>query len=442
MMLKRVTISFLVLTATALLFLASCKKADINFGSQYLDPRTDIVRIDTFTPMISTVYVDSFVTANSGTGLLGQYTDPYLGKVTAQSFYEMTIPSGTAPTLKASYDSLMLLVVPDRSYYGDTTKPFQLTLNQLGDNIVLRNSAISFYNTSSVVKGDLIGQGNLTVRPNFDDTIRLRLSDAWGQKLFTMLRDKTPEVQNNDNFIQYFKGLCLSAAGSTGMIIGVKDSIQLRVCYREPDPGYNYQRQLNFTLVNSNHQFNNITVDRNGTALGKAQFGFINREIPSTATADMAFSQYLTSSMIKVRFPSIRDIGFVKGFNKIMSAQLVIRPIKNSIAQDSLPPQLYLANTDVGNGIGTPLASTTSGTASAQTGNLFYDFVNNNVSYTYDMTAYLQQQLVTVYDPKVGLLIVPPSPHNTTRFNRLVAGDALQGIDSRIQLIVYYLAIH
>lgn len=443
MILKRVTNSLLVLTGTAvfLLLMASCKKADINFGSQYLDSRTNVVRIDTFAPLISTVYVDSFATASTGTGLLGQYTDAYTGKVSAQSYYELTIPTGTAPSQQATFDSLILVVKPDRSYYGDTSLPVQINVTQLAENIALRGTATSFYNTTSFAKGSLLGQRTVTFRPNFDDSIYVRLDNALGQKLFDMLRTKTAEVQSSENFINYFKGLCLSATGPTGVVFGIKDSLTMRVCYREPQPGFNYSRQLSFTVVNTNHQFNAISVDRSGTALGNVNFGFNNNDVASSSTNNMVFSQYLTSSMIKIRFPSIRQIGFIPGFVKILNAQMIIRPMKGSFAKDSLPAQLNLVTTDVANNIGSALISTASGSAVTQTGNLVYDYTNNNTNYSFDMTSYLQQQLGVAYDNRIGLLLVPPSPQRITKFNRLVAGNSTQSLESRIQLIVYFLSI-
>ncbi|RFM30490.1 DUF4270 family protein [Deminuibacter soli] len=439
---KRVINSLLFSTGTALLLIASCKKADINYGSQYVDSKTNVVRIDTFAPVVSTVFVDSFATAATGTALIGKYTDSYLGKVAAESYFELTTPSGTAPTLKASYDSLILVIKPNRSYYGDTTQNIQLNVTQLNEIIGLKNTATTFYNTTSFQKGAVIGQANFTLRPRFTDTVSIRLNDNLGATLFAMLRDKTTEVQNSENFINYFKGLVISATGNTSSVFGIKDSITMRLCYREPTSDFTNERQLSFTLNNNSHQFNHIDVDRSGTKLGDVHFGFTNRDASSYTTGNMAFTQYLTGSMIKIRFPSIRQIAVIPGFVKILNAQLVVRPIKGSFANDSLPAQVTLAATDVTNTIGVPLTISAGSSAATQYGNLVYDFQNSNTNYSYDLTTYLQGQLGTAYDNNLGLLLVPPTPARTTTFNRIVAADSKLGADSRMQLIVYYLSIY
>ena len=73
---------------------ASCKKADIKFGDEFLDNDiTQIYKTDSFGVNLSTVYLDSFITSAKGTVLLGGYDDAKFGKITTQSYFDLTPPS-------------------------------------------------------------------------------------------------------------------------------------------------------------------------------------------------------------------------------------------------------------------------------------------------------------------------------------------------------------
>ena len=67
--------------------ITSCEKQYINFGSGFIDNSiTNLILVDTSTVEISTIYVDSFVTANTNTILAGKFKDENFGTVNAQSF--------------------------------------------------------------------------------------------------------------------------------------------------------------------------------------------------------------------------------------------------------------------------------------------------------------------------------------------------------------------
>lgn len=444
---KRVKHFPLILLSAAIVLLASCKKVDVNFGSQYLDNnQTGIVRLDTVKPLLSTVFVDSFVTAASGAALLGNYTDAYMGKVSASAYFELGPPSGVTINQNDQFDSLILVIKPNKTYYGDTTAPVPLSVYQLSENIVLRGNATNLYNTSSFARQSTpLGQASFVVRPNATDTVSIRLSNTLGNSLFTMLRNNDVNIQNSTNFINYFKGLYLSTGNGAKMVFGIKDTIEMRVCYHVVPSTTLDTRTAVFTLVNNTHQFNSISIDRSGTALGNAGFGRTNRQVFSTATGNMAFSQYITGSMAKISFPSLRDLRLLPNFSRILSAQLIVRPVKGSYTSgyDSLPAQMRLAATDINNQIGGNLTITINGTQVTQTGNLVIDELANTTNYSFDVTAYLQN-LITIGDESArynnGLLLLPPPPQYTTTFNRLVMNDATLK-QNQLQLIIYYLAI-
>ena len=134
---QRRLFSFLLIIITAS-YLTGCTKPDITFGATYLDNSfTNIATVDTATAAISTVLLDSFPTSGTGMAVAGTYIDPYFGTVTAQSYFSLTPPTFSDIYKDAIYDSLELVLTLNKSFYGDTTLPLQLNVNQLTEKIVI-----------------------------------------------------------------------------------------------------------------------------------------------------------------------------------------------------------------------------------------------------------------------------------------------------------------
>ncbi|MGH2563544.1 MAG: hypothetical protein ACRDE5_03460, partial [Ginsengibacter sp.] len=94
---------------------------------------------------------------------------------------------------------------------------------------------------------------------------------------------------------------------------------------------------------------------------------------------------------------------------------------------------------DQTNTLGTTLTNATGG---YQTGNLVVDYLyNENTMYDYDVTSYLQQQILITYANQNGLLLVPPSTTWLTTLNRAVFGDQ-KNVQGSIQLKLYYVSVN
>lgn len=422
------------------LFFTACTKPDINFGAAYLDNSfTNIVTVDTATAAISTVLVDSFVSSGTGKAVIGNYTDPYFGAVSAQSYFPVVPPAFSDIYRKGIYDSLELIIKPDSSFYGDTTLPLKINVNQLSEQIAYAENSSSLYNVNSfAVDPTLLGSKTVVIKPSVTDTISIRLSDAKGMELLNKFKNADADVTTNDKFIQYFKGLRIST-GSTGYMLGLRDSVIMRLHYR--DPGIITQNKtIDFTLSDASLQFNHISVNRNGTALSALNSS--NREIPSTATNNGAFMQYATGTAIKVQFPYLRNFLQIPQFVKIIRAELVVKPQKNSFSPVyPLPPAIRLSQTSLSNDFGADVTATVSGTSVTQYGNLTIDYLyGQNTAYTFDVTDYITAQIAIKTNNSNGLLLSPPANANVTRLNRLVVGDKQSEIPG-VQLKLYYLTV-
>jgi hypothetical protein len=440
------------LAATAFFLLPSCKKVDVDFGQQQVDAdHTEIIKLDTITPIVSTVFVDSFSTAAPGVALVGTNIDAVFGKVSAMTYFEVSAPSSVVPENDATFDSLVLILKPNKTWYGDTTKPVHLNVYELDQLIepVLNTdyaTAGTLYNTTSFTrKSTMLGSRTLYVSPHRTDSIVVKLNGTnLGDTLFKMMKRSDDALSTAEKFRNFvLKGLCIGSDASDQMILGYKDSMSLRLYYKNADV-VRQQTYATFDISNTSHQFNHIAIDRAGTVLGNAGFGASKKQIYSPALGNRAFMQYISGCVAKIRFPSLRTaLTNAPNYAGILSARLSIKPVLNTYNYPySLPASLRLVTTDIENDLGTDLVYSSSSSYQTQTGDLVYDYTNlRNTAYRYDVTAYLAQQLtVTTINNENGLLLLPPSSSFTTTFDRLVVGDN-NNLDGQMSLIIYYLAI-
>jgi hypothetical protein len=432
---------FLQLLILPAFILSACNKPQIQFGQAYVDNTyANIILVDTFSATLSTVFKDSIATSGSATTLVGHYNDNNFGGITSKSFFELQPPALTTLDPRSVYDSMRLILIPNKSYYGDTTLPSQLSVYQLTNPITFPLYQTQFFNnTNFPVNSAPLGTSNVLIYPNYTDSVFIRLADATGSQIFNLYSSGDYSVQNISSFIGYFKGLQI-APGSNGMhaIYGFHDTATMRIYYHV-NGLFSTPKTLDFSFYNGdNTQFNQVTSDRSGTPL--AAVGGADQEIPSTQTNQVSFTQYLTGFFAKVKFPSIRDLLLRTDYLKIIRAELIVTPISQSYNLYPLPPSLYAYTTDQNNNIGAPLL--TPGTSSSyQNGNVIIDpLYNANTSYTYDVTSYLQQQILIGYANQNGLLLIPPSPASISTFNRLVIGDQKNSVGNALQLKVYYVS--
>ncbi|MEP7143281.1 MAG: DUF4270 family protein [Ferruginibacter sp.] len=428
-------VQVILLAAAICLLLNSCKKVEVDLGTDFVDnSTTNLVLVDSATVEISTIYVDSFVTSGTGAMLVGRYKDPEFGNIASRSFIQLGAPTATTIPNGAIFDSLEVILTLNKTYYGDTLAPYTIAIHQLTDPIILPNEQFAFYNNNSPgYNSTVLGSTRLVIRPATTDTISISISPSLGQELFDKMFNSDGELSNSDLFIDYFKGLAIVDGGGNNLIMGFKDSITMRLHYRSPGV-ITTDAHVDFSINNIANQFNNITADRTGTPI--AGLGPANKQIFSSQSQNAGFSQYISGAMAKIRFPYLHGLSALSNFVKLIRADLVIRPVKNSFSGFyTLPPVLALAQTDQYN---FPSTSLSVGGV-AENGNLVIDnLYGTQTAYTYDITTYLQQQLANTDINKNGLLVLPPNP--VQAFNRVMIGDKLNK-ESQSQVKIYYATV-
>lgn len=288
------------------------------------------------------------------------------------------------------FDSLELVLYLNKTFYCDTTKPVTINAYRLLENIKYGKGASSLYNTSNFAVDALaIGGKTLLVNPNKDDSITIRLSDELGKEWLSKLASADDAIRSATAFRDYFKGICIAPSGDDGMVFGFKDSIAVRLHFRQQEL-YPLGKQVVFNISNEAYQFNNISVDRSGTAI--SALGAANNAISSTVTGNAAYTQYLTGTIAKFSFPYLRGLLQLPGYAGIAAAELRVRPVQTSFNNVfTLPAAMRLTTTDYSYEFGTDISyADASGTAVTQGGSLqIDDLYGINTYYSYDITSIL-----------------------------------------------------
>lgn len=441
----RSSILFLSFITTALLWQTSCKKAEIQFGEQFIDNNyTNIVMIDTISPVLTTVIRDSTVSSQTGKLLLGSYHDPLFGQISSSSFFVMSNPAASGDFhITAAYDSMVLRMVGDSTFYGDTTVAQRFQVQQLNEMIYFADGQTQlFTNSDFSVNSTVLGSANVTIYPSRKDTLAIRLSDTKGLEIWNLIQAKALEVSTATDFEHYFNGLKISPqnASANAAIYGFSDTLTIRLYYHESDPELT-QKYIDFALTSKNKQFNQVKYNRAGTALNLPIPD--NREIASSLSNNMAYLQPLSGAVAKLRFPNVRDAILQRtDYLQLMHAELTAYPAGGSYSHNyMLPPQIGAYVTNSSNSVGTPLGSGgVASSTSAQYGSLKTDWLyGQDTYYTYDVTGYIQGLLSTAADNTSGLLFLPPSPAYNTVFNRTVFGDSKSARPMKLKL--YYISV-
>ena len=216
---KGYTVSLLAVLSVC--FFTACKRTDIQFGDDFIDnDYTKIIKTDSFTVNVSTVYIDSFATSGSGTALAGVYKDKDFGLIRARTFMQLAPPASADIYDNTSYDSTRLVVKLNRTWYGDTSKPLHIVVYRVTDDINFPEDASQFYNTTSFNTASTpIGEQTVYLKPNvIDSTISIPISDALGNEWMNLLQTKSDDVKTTENFLQYFKGIAITATGDDGVV--------------------------------------------------------------------------------------------------------------------------------------------------------------------------------------------------------------------------------
>lgn len=213
-----------ILSATFLwsvFFMSSCKKKDTFIGSSGLDEAALLAAgaIDTFTLETYSILDDSINTTNPTFNVLGEMNDPVFGKIKT-SFYTQVLLEAGNPDFGDTNDIIMdsMVLAMQFNHYTGKLTPQKFEVYEVDEAFSADDSAYYEFDSLDLKPGNLVapGQGTITPEPIADaiiDTesvqpqLRIPLDTNFGRKLIVEAMSGGTNFSNNDNFLNYFKGI-------------------------------------------------------------------------------------------------------------------------------------------------------------------------------------------------------------------------------------------
>jgi hypothetical protein len=421
----------------------------VQVGSELAESHTRIITIDTVAVQLSSYVLDSFATNNNNFSLIGNYFDSYTGKTTASTVLQVGPPTlsedvATLMPKSAIFDSLVLYMHPSGYYYGDTTKPFAISVNELAEQPDYTYLVYCFNNSKvSLLPKAPLATYSQVIRPTPRDSIRIKLPQTMGQDWYDKIRNKSTQFANSTNFLDYFKGFTIQPSNTNGAAVYgfnlADSSVRIRLHFHQTIPAKT-DKFVDFFITRTNYQFNRIITDRTGTFLEPATKG--QREFFASNANPFAITQAGTGVYLKAKFPSLRDILKVDDVVRLMDARLILKPVKGTYDYftNSLPNRLFMRMTDASNIPGNSILDTT-GTGNTQYQTPTIDFMYGaNTAYSFNITSYINSLLNTSGTAENGLFILQDDPQSAKEINRGVIGSR-QNTQYQIKLILNILTI-
>jgi hypothetical protein len=414
------------LSVLAAIIFTACTKEPQDIET--IQPNKDlyIEVTDTIKPSFTVYRLDSFATSGSNTAIIGSATDPWFGRLESQSFCRFRLATNYYETVGAAneyYDSIVLILHADSSYYGDTSSLWQIKLQALRQEFDASRTV--YYNDESLLSYEQeLGSAALKFRPHIDDSVRIRLNDTFGSELFDFYKNRDGRIKNEENFQRYFRGLRITSAAGNEVIyrFGASDSTMFIRLYYHEDQGTPVAKYLDFASQGGTYQFNNITCDVSASSLQQLLPG---EEIPSENLANRIFVNDLAGIGTKITFPSATSLPALPNFTRLADAVLNLRPIEYSFERFPLIGYLGIGLTSEESATTLPLYS--SDNSYIQNGNLHIDLLNGTeTKYTYDFGALLRSEMTATPSTTLTAYLQVQSNTSSTIFSmqRLVAADS------------------
>lgn len=426
-----------------------------------------VVFTDTITVKTSTILIDSVQSSNATYLLVGQYNDPYFGKITAKSFFAMA-PRAAAHKFGSNPQFQRLTMVLYKQYaYGDTTRSQTVYVHKLAVPIVKEGRYYSF--ESKAVEPTPLGSKTFAAKDLFGRVVEIDLSDSFRDEIVSLLQSTDSLTQEQLDAVLYGLAL-LPDPNDDAAILGFSASSALlsflRLEYLDDKGAKNYYyiglRPVSITANETAPKavrFNQVTADRSGTALaGVSPYA----PIPEAALGNAAYIQGLLGVGTKIEFPYLSEFQKL-GLVAINQAYLLFSPVVDVESPFyTMPNAFHLLELDAnGKPIKVPISRTQPGSSivwkdtiyrKVQTEGfdplgvgqdllVYYDPLTR--SYNANITSYIQcvmNGLSNRYQGSAiknnhGLLILPSSLSNEV--NRIIIGGHLHS-GKRLHLRLFY----
>jgi hypothetical protein len=431
---KTIVNIFIVLLFILISAISCTQSDDFIIGQDFVESQTNVKILDTFTIDLSTVLLDSIVTSGKGVALVGNYKDEEFGSVGSKSYFELGFPEFDAIEDVAVYDSAVFILSYSGYSYGDTSASMSLSIHQLEEREVLKDDGYLYSNSTFKYSIGALGTKIFYPEPNSADTIVSVPVQEFGRRLFSLIKRADESVSTSESFLDYLKGFVItSEAGVNSAIIGFladEDHILLRIYYHT-DTDAPESRVITIPFGNKDIQFSSIQYDLTDTPLNTINSS--NNVVLSSETGNKAFLQGLVGLLPKIQFPTLQNL-LLENRWKIVKAELIFKPVKNSYNTFRLPEKLYLYDTYKNNEMNSILLDDA---GDALVSSLYVDQIfNEDTRYTFNITQFITSEFSDSYfDFNHGIFVGLEGTEMQSSFGRLI----IEGTDPPVKLKLYYL---
>lgn len=237
---------------------------------------------------INTTRIDQITQniARDGRLLVGAYSSSEMGTFYSQAFSNMYFARFGFTAQDFIYDSLLFFIRVDYLYGNNFVGEKAISVHELTEEIDLNTQYLTkdfnSFNPQPVgtFRFDVSSKDTITV----DTVFSTRMSDELGLRLFEKAGQDSITYFDNRAFRQFFKGFAFVPDASNDMVAGIhaeSNSTFMRMYFHDAKDttfldfvidGYTQDTTIvgsdtTFQLVNLTRYYNNITLDRTGTAI-------------------------------------------------------------------------------------------------------------------------------------------------------------------------------
>jgi hypothetical protein len=423
------------------LFLFACNKEPDLIGLDLI-PDGDKMHaniMDTTTIVAYSVLDDSVLTSSMSYGVIGSIYDEVFGKTTASLYAQIRL-STNAPSFGTSpvVDSVVL-ILPYSGLFGDSTALQTFSVYELTE--AMDADKEYFSNNPGLAFNSALPLAVQTFLPRVSDSVvvdsatkiipqlRLKFNEpAFGQKIMSA---SATNLENNDNFTTYFKGIVITAnpentpgKGSLVSFNILSTSSYLKMYYHNSTDTLVY----NFGITSASARFNRY--EHYGYAQASQDFKTQVLNHDTIQGKQKLFIQAFGGSKVRLRFPNLKKWASDNNYKiAVNNAQLIMSNADvNSLF--SAPAKLTIRKilTD----------STQSILVDENEGSGYFDGTYNSVKeYRFRISHYIQQLMDPETEDKGLYLFAPGSSYIGNRL--ILNGTATE--TGKMRLVITYTKI-
>jgi hypothetical protein len=396
-------------------------------GSVGLDllPNNDGIGVfvqDTFTLRTYTIREDSLATQLPPRFTLGEISDPVFGSAAVAIGYHVRLTTENINLGENLQGDSLVLSFAIESFYGDTLDPMIIKVWEL-DEFIERDS-VFYSNRRPMLKPTPLASFQYTPRPsvpatvnepqvdgsdsvfNYAQVLRVPLNGDLMNRL--LAASNTADLQNNTNFVQFFKGVFVTmerASGGTGNVLNLVSISARNGLFLYYKSGQQ-RRRFDMVITNESARFNSFSFDFQGAPVA-AVLGDTSSNIEET------YVQAGGSVKTVVEMPYLRNL-ISNGMVAINKAEIHFEVVPGTEQKPFSPPGRLLLLLADSLGKNAPRLIIDFNEA-------YYDGRFKDGKYKFTISRHIQQLLMN-QERDFGLVLIPDN--TITSLNRTVLGSS------------------